>query len=204
MGTMAVAVLGLAACEEDDAVYGPLVDTAPPVVSITNAQTAGDTLTTTVDAEDFIALAFVVTELRRTDQFETVITAAGDTIVLGRLIAVDTTRFAGRTVQASVSVTFFTGLTNPTDVQIRAIAVDSQDNEASATAVVTVGGGPGGPLGAPTISIYSPLPNSTVREPTPPRIHRPSPRPTPSGLQCSAPMWTRCWIFLFPRGPWER
>ncbi len=166
MGTMAVAVLGLAACEEDDAVYGPLVDTAPPVVSITNAQTAGDTLTTTVDAEDFIALAFVVTELRRTDQFETVITAAGDTIVLGRLIAVDTTRFAGRTVQASVSVTFFTGLTNPTDVQIRAIAVDSQDNEASATAVVTVGGGPGGPLGAPTISIYSPLPNSTVRDNT--------------------------------------
>jgi hypothetical protein len=163
---MAVAVLGLAACEEDDAVYGPLVDTAPPVVSITNAQTAGDTLTTTVDAEDFIALAFVVTELRRTDQFETVITAAGDTIVLGRLIAVDTTRFAGRTVQASVSVTFFTGLTNPTDVQIRAIAVDSQDNEASATAVVTVGGGPGGPLGAPTISIYSPLPNSTVRDNT--------------------------------------
>jgi hypothetical protein len=161
-----VAVLGLAACEEDDALYGPLVDTAPPVVSITNAQSAGDTLITTVDAEDFIALAFVVTELRRTDQFETVITATGDTIVLGRLIAVDTTRFVGRTVQASVTVTFFTGLTNPTNVEIRAVAVDSQENEATASAVVTVGGGPGGPLGAPTISIYSPLPNSTVRDNT--------------------------------------
>lgn len=166
MGTMAVAVLGLAACEEDDAVYGPLVDTAPPVVSITNAQTAGDTLVTTVDAEDFIALAYVVTELRRTDQFETVITAEGDTIVLGRLIAVDTTRFVGRTVQATVSVTFYTGLTQPTDIEIRAVAVDSQDNEASTSAVVTVGGGPGGPLGAPTIAIYSPLPNSTVRDNT--------------------------------------
>jgi len=166
MGTMAVTVLGLAACEEDDSLYGPLVDTAPPVVSISGAQTAGDTLTTTVDAEDFIALAFVVTELRRTDQFETVITAEGDTVVLGRLIAVDTTRFAGRTVQATVSTTFYTGFTNPTNVQIRAIAVDSQENEATASAVVTVGGGPGGPIGAPTISIYSPLPNSTVRDNT--------------------------------------
>ncbi|MGD2216481.1 MAG: hypothetical protein PVJ64_06980, partial [Gemmatimonadales bacterium] len=165
-GTMAVAVLGLAACEEDDALYGPLVDTAPPVVSITDAKSSGDTLVTTVEAEDFIALAFVVTELRRTDQFETVITAAGDTIVLGRLIAVDTTRFVGRTVQATVNVTFFTGFTNPTNVEVRAVAVDSQDNEATASAVVTVGGGPGGPGGAPTISIYSPLPNSTVRDNT--------------------------------------
>ncbi|UCC82066.1 MAG: hypothetical protein JSW46_13805 [Gemmatimonadota bacterium] len=181
MGTMAVTVIGLAACQEDDALYGPLVDTAPPVVSITDAQTAGDTLTTTVDAEDFIALAFVVTEIRRTDQFETVITEAGDTIVLGRLIAVDTTRFVGRTVQATVSVTFFTGFTTPTNVQIRAIAVDSQDNEATASAVVTVAGTTGGPLGAPTISIYSPLPNSTVRDNT---LIRVGVRATdPSGLQ---------------------
>jgi hypothetical protein len=178
---MAVAVLGLAACEEDDSLYGPLVDTAPPVVSISGAETAADTLITTVDAEDFIALAFVVTELRRTDQFETVITAEGDTIVLGRLIAVDTTRFVGRTVQATVSTTFYTGFTNPTNVQIRAVAVDSQDNEATASAVVTVGGGPGGPTGAPTISIYSPLPNSTVRDNTLIRVGiRAS---DPSGLQ---------------------
>ncbi len=181
MGTMAVTVLGLAACEEDDALYGPLVDTAAPVVSISDAQTAGDTLTTTVDAEDFIALALVVTEIRRTDAFQIVITEAGDTIRLGQLIAVDTTRFVGRTVQATVSVTFFTGFTTPTNVQIRAIAVDSQDNEAIATAIVTVAGTTGGPLGAPTISIYSPLPNSTVRDNT---LIRVGIRATdPSGLQ---------------------
>lgn len=181
MGTIAVAVLGLAACEEDDALYGPLVDTAPPVVSISDALATGDTLTTTVDAEDFIALAFVVTEIRRTDAFETVITAAGDTLVLGQLIAVDTTRFVGRTVQATVSVTFYTGFTNPTNVQVRAVAVDSQDNEATASAVVTVPGSEGGVLGAPTISIYSPLPNSTVRDNTLIRVGvRAS---DPSGLQ---------------------
>ncbi|UCC73392.1 MAG: hypothetical protein JSV86_02160 [Gemmatimonadota bacterium] len=164
-GTIAVALLGMAACEADDAVYGPLEDNTPPVVSVTDATVSGDTLVTKVEAEDFIALAFVVTEIRRTDQFETVITASGDTVVLGRLVAVDTTWFAGRTVQATVTTTFFTAFTNPTAVEIRAIAVDSQDNEATDSAIVTVGGDGGG-LGAPTISIYSPLPGQTVRDNT--------------------------------------
>ncbi len=164
--TTAVALLGLTACEEDDAVYGPLVDEVPPTVSVTGASVSGDTLRATIEAEDYIGLSLVVTELRRTDQFETVITPQGDTLVLGRLIAVDTTRFTGRVVQTTVETTFFTGFSNPTAVEIRAIAVDSQDNEATDAATVIVGGGPGGGLGGPTVSIFSPLPNQTVRDNT--------------------------------------
>ncbi len=166
MGTMAVAMLGIAACEEEDSVYGPLVDETPPTVKVSGAQQSGDTLITTVNAEDFISVAYVVTELRRTDQFETVITPEGDTLVLGRLIAVDTTRFSGRAISVTVNTTFFTGFTQPTFVEIRAVAVDAQLNRATDVATILVGGDTGGGLGAPIVSIYSPLPNITVRDNT--------------------------------------
>ena len=47
----AVALLGTAACEEDDAVFTPLTDETPPVVSITNVQVNGDTLKLTTEPE---------------------------------------------------------------------------------------------------------------------------------------------------------
>ncbi len=163
---MAFAVFGIAACEEDDAVFGPLNDTTPPTVSITGASQAGDTLVTTVLAEDFISVGLVVTELRRTDVFETIITATGDTIILGRLLAVDSTRFSGRTVSATVNTTFFVPFTTATAVQVRAVAVDAQGNVGVDVATIIVGGGPGGGIGAPTVAITSPLPNQTVRDNT--------------------------------------
>jgi hypothetical protein len=163
---MAVTVLLMAGCDEEDSVFGPLEDTTPPVVSITDASQSGDTLKLTVKAEDFISVVSVVTELRRTDQFETIITVDGDTVVLGRLLAVDSTSFAGRVQSATVNSIFFTSFTQATEVEIRAIAVDAQGNEATDAARIIVGGGPGGALGGPVVSITSPLPNQTVRDNT--------------------------------------
>ncbi len=165
-GLTLVASLWLPACEEDSAVFGPLDDQAPPVVSITGASQSGDTLVTTVKAEDFIHVAFVVTELRSTSQFTTIITAAGDTLTLGRLLAVDTSRFIGRVQTATVNTTFFTGFTQATPVDIRAVAQDAQGNEAVDVARILVGGGPGGGLGGPQVVITSPLANQTVRDNT--------------------------------------
>lgn len=165
-GLVAVTVLGIAACEEDDAVYGPLVDTTPPVISITDVSQSGDTLKTSVKAEDYISVSLVVTEIRRTDQLETIITAEGDTITLGRLLSSDTARTAGRVTEFTVNTTWFLGFTQPTRVQIRAIAEDSQGNRSESSAFVIVGGGPGGGLGGPNVSIYSPMPGQTVRDNT--------------------------------------
>ncbi len=165
-GVLAATALVVTACEDEDSVFGPLDDAVPPVVSITGASQAGDTLRTTVKAEDFISVALVVTELRRTDQFETVITVDGDTVVLGRLLAVDTTRFSGRVQSATVNTTFFTGFTQPTAVEVRAVAVDAQGNQGLDAATIIVGGGPGGGLGGPQVAITSPLPNQTVRDNT--------------------------------------
>jgi hypothetical protein len=163
---VAVTVLGIAACEEDDAVYGPLVDTTPPVISITDVSQSGDTLKTSVKAEDFISVSLVVTEIRRTDQLETIITAEGDTITLGRLLTCDTARTAGRVTEFTVNTSWFLGFTQPTQVQVRAIAEDSQGNRSESSAFVIVGGGPGGGLGGPNVSIYSPMPGQTVRDNT--------------------------------------
>jgi hypothetical protein len=162
----ATATITVTACDEEDSAFSPLEDTAPPVVSITSVSQSADTLRLKVHAEDFIAVAMVVTELRRTDQFETIITAEGDTVVLGRLIAVDTAGLVGRVTSADVDVEFLLGFTQATDVDVRAIAVDAQGNEAVDVARITVGGGPGGGLGGPTVSITSPLPNQTVRDNT--------------------------------------
>ncbi len=165
-GLVLVASLWLPACDEDSAVFGPLDDQAAPVVSITGASQSGDTLVTTVKAEDFIHVAFVVTELRSTSQFTTIITANGDTIILGRLLAVDTSKFIGRVQSATVNTTFFTGFTQATPVDIRAVAQDAQGNEAVDVARILVGGGPGGGLGGPQVVITSPLANQTVRDNT--------------------------------------
>ncbi len=164
--TIALAIFGVAACEEDDAVFGPLDDQVPPTVSITGATQSADTLVVTVLAEDFISVASVVTELRRTDVFETVITADGDTVVLGRLLAVDTTNFSGRTVSAEVRTTFFVPFQTATAVGIRAVAIDASGNLATKEATIIVGGGPGGGVGGPSIVITSPLPDQTVRDNT--------------------------------------
>ncbi len=163
----AMTALAFAACNDDDEIfYGPLDDSVPPAVSITSANQAGDTLRTTVYAEDFISVAYVVTELRRTDQFETVVTANGDTLMLGRLIAYDTTHFAGRMTSATVETTFLSPFSAPATVDIRAVAVDAQGNWAADVATVIVGGGLGGGLGGPQVLITSPQPNQTVRDNT--------------------------------------
>jgi len=181
-GTLAVAVLGLAACEEDDAVFGPLDDGVPPTVSITNVQGGGDTLRVNVEAEDFISVSFVVTELRRTDVFETIVTPEGDTLVLGRLLAVDTARTSGRVTSFNVETTFLTGFSQPTVIDIRAVAVDAQGNEGfDLSRVLVGGGGTGGTLGGPQVEITSPLAGSTVRANTLVRVGVRASDPT--GLQ---------------------
>lgn len=167
-GMLAMTMLGIAACEDDGSqLLSPLVDDVPPIVNILSASQSGDTLTTQVEAQDVIALAWVATELRRTDQFETVISPAGDTLTLGRLIAADTFFFAGRVVSAEVETRFFVFFTQTTPVEIRAVASDASDNVTASSKIVLVGGGgPGGGLGGPLVSITSPLPNQTVRDNT--------------------------------------
>ncbi|NIR46539.1 MAG: hypothetical protein GWN99_19015 [Gemmatimonadetes bacterium] len=166
-GMIAVTAIGMTACEEDDAVFTPLVDETPPVVSVTNVQSLTDTLIVTVEAEDFIGISQVVTELRRTDQFEQIITADGDTIVLGRLLTTDTARTAGQVTTFTVTTTFTVPFTTPTEIEIRAVAIDTQGNIATTSVLAIVGGGTGGGgLGSPTVSIFSPAPGSTVRDNT--------------------------------------
>ncbi len=167
-GALAAAMGALVACEEGDAVFNPLEDTTPPVVSITSAVPSGDTLRVTVQAEDFINVAFVVTEIRSLDQLTTEVTPSGDTLILGRLIGIDTTRFSSRNTSVTVTTTFLTFFTQPTAVQIRAIADDDQRNRGTdeATNVAGGGGGAGGPLGGPSVAITSPIGGQTVRENT--------------------------------------
>ena len=167
-GALAAAMGALVACEEGDAVFNPLEDTTPPVVSITSAVPSGDTLRVTVQAEDFINVAFVVTEIRSLDQLTTEVTPSGDTLILGRLIGIDTTRFSSRNTSVTVNTTFLTFFTQPTAVQIRAIAEDDQQNRGTdeATIVAGGGGGAGGPLGGPSVAITSPIGGQTVRENT--------------------------------------
>jgi len=167
-GMMAATVLVIAACDDEGSqLLEPLVDEVPPVVNILNAAQSADTLTTNVQAEDFISLAWVATELRRTDQFETVVTPEGDTLTLGRLIAADTFFFAGRVQDATVTTRFFVFFTQATPVQVRAVASDAQDNLGTSTKTILVGGsGPGGDISGPSVAITSPLPNQTVRENT--------------------------------------
>jgi hypothetical protein len=61
MATLVTATLGIVACEGDDKAIAPLVDTTPPAVSITNIVSSKTTLTTTVKAEDYISVYFIVT-----------------------------------------------------------------------------------------------------------------------------------------------
>jgi hypothetical protein len=166
-GIMAVTMLGTVACEDEEAAFSPLVDTTPPTLSITGASQSGDTLRVTVEVEDFISVAWVSTELRRTDQFETVITADGDTLVLGRLVALDTTVFTGRVQSATVNTTFFVPFTTATVVEIRAVAEDAQGNRAAKSATIVVGGGTGGgTVTGPSVAITSPVGGQTVRDNT--------------------------------------
>ena len=167
-GMLAVTMLGIAACQDEGSqLLEPLDDATPPVVNILSASQSADTLTTEVEAEDFISLLWVATELRRTDQFETIITLEGDTIVVGRLIVADTLFFAGRVEKATVTTTFFVFFTQATPVEIRAVASDASGNVSSTSKIILVGGGgPGGGLGGPLVSITSPLPNQTVRDNT--------------------------------------
>jgi hypothetical protein len=161
------AVLGIAACEEENAAFEPLVDTTPPTVSIESVDNSADTLRTTVKSTDFIGVLIVVTEIRRTDQFETQITPDGDTLTLGRLLVADTARTSGRVTDFTVNTTFLLPFAQATPVEVRAVAIDTQGNSAATSTLVLVGGaGPGGGLGGPLIAITSPLPNQTVRDNT--------------------------------------
>jgi hypothetical protein len=119
MATLVTATLGIVACEGDDKAIAPLVDTTPPAVSITNIVSSKTTLTTTVKAEDYISVYFIVTEI------------LDDT---GELIIADTTYFAGRNTSASVTTTWLHPYTATTEIQVRGIGVDSQANEGSSTA----------------------------------------------------------------------
>lgn len=112
-----VAGLGVIACEEEDKVVAPLDDTVPPAVSITNVSHDAESLTVSVRAEDYISVAFIVTEI-----------CCDDT---GGSVA-DTTFYSGRTTTASVTTvfSFFEPITQSTTVEVRGVGVDSSGNKA--------------------------------------------------------------------------
>ncbi len=105
---------------DDGDVGGSHVDTTPPAVSITNISSTKTALTTTVKADDYIGVYFIVTEIRD---------------MAGGLLIADTTYYAGRTTSATVTTTFLHPYTETTPVEVRGIGVDSQANEGTATAV---------------------------------------------------------------------
>lgn len=114
---LVVAALGVVACEDEDKVVAPLNDTVPPAVSITNVSHDAETLTVSVRAEDFISVAYIVTEI-----------CCDDT---GGAVA-DTTFYSGRTTTATVTTvfSFFEPITQTTIIEVRGVGVDSSGNEA--------------------------------------------------------------------------
>jgi hypothetical protein len=112
MATMVVAALGLSACEDDDK-----VDTVPPAVTISSVSHTAEALTVRVRADDYISVAFIVTQVCCDD--------------LGKAIA-DTVYFTGRTTSATATTTFafWEPITQNTAVEITGIGVDSQGNQA--------------------------------------------------------------------------
>jgi hypothetical protein len=166
MSLAAVTVLGTTACEEDSAVFTPLVDETPPTVSITSIEVSADTLRITTQSEDFIGIGAVVVDLRRTDQFQTEITASGDTLILGALITTDTTYTTGQVQEFIVTTTFLLPFTTATLIEVAVTAIDTQENTARTSALITIGGGPGGGITGPSVVIYSPVAGITVRDNT--------------------------------------
>ncbi len=120
LAAMAVVLIGLAACDDEDKVVSPLVDNVPPAVSITSVSHDAEALTVRVRADDYISIAFIVTEVCCND--------------LGEAIA-DTVYFTGRTTTATASTTFafWEPITQNTAVTITGIGVDSQGNKAQRT-----------------------------------------------------------------------
>ncbi len=166
-GVFVATALGIVGCEEENSAFEPLDDTVPPTVSISSVSNVADTLRTSVTASDFISVAVVTTEIRRTDQLEIVILPTGDTIVVGKLIVSDVTRFTGQKTTVTVDATFLVFFGQPTVVQIIAIAEDASGNLAVDSAnVIVSGGGTGTGLGGPIVAITSPLAGQTVRDNT--------------------------------------
>lgn len=112
-----LAVVGVVACDDEDKVVAPINDTVPPAVSITNVSHNAEALTVSVRADDYISVAFIVTELCCDDQ--------------GKPVS-DTTRYVGRTITASVTTTFefWEPITQNTAIEVRGIGVDSSGNRA--------------------------------------------------------------------------
>jgi len=113
---MVLAALGVVACDDEGKVLAPINDTVPPAVSITNVTHNAEALTVSVRAEDYISVAFIVTELCCDDQ--------------GKPVS-DTTRYVGRTTTASVTTTFkcWEPITQNTAIEVRGIGVDSSGNQ---------------------------------------------------------------------------
>jgi hypothetical protein len=112
---MVLAALGVVACDDEDKVLAPINDTVPPAVSITNVSHNTESLTVSVRAEDYISVAFIVTELCCDDQ--------------GKPVS-DTTYYVGRTTTASVTTVFnfWEPITQNTTIEVRGIGVDSSGN----------------------------------------------------------------------------
>ncbi len=112
---LVLAALGVVACDDEDKVVAPINDTVPPAVSITNVTHNAEALTVSVRAEDYISVAFIVTEICCDDQ--------------GKAVS-DTTRYVGRTTTASVTTyfNFWEPITQNTAIEVRGIGVDSSGN----------------------------------------------------------------------------
>ena len=110
-----LAALGVVACDDEGKVVAPINDTVPPAVTITSVSHNAEALTVTIRAEDYISVAFIVTEICCDDQ--------------GKAVS-DTTRYVGRTTTASVTTVFnfWEPITQTTAIEVRGIGVDSSGN----------------------------------------------------------------------------
>jgi len=121
MAAMAVAVIGLAACEDDDKVVSPLVDNVPPSVTITSVSHTAESLTVSIRAEDYISVALIISEIS------------------GGIVAADTLFTVGRTTSATLRAEyFFPPVTQNTAVTITGIGLDSSGNRAQRVTSYTI------------------------------------------------------------------
>lgn len=121
MTAMAVAVIGLSACDDEDKVVSPLVDTVPPSVTITSISHTAESLTVAIRAEDYITVAFIISE------------------VSGGFEASDTLFTVGDTEVATLTTVYgFPAVTQNTQVLVTAIGVDSSGNRAERSTPYTI------------------------------------------------------------------
>lgn len=121
IAALAVVVFGLAACEDEDKVVSPLKDIVPPSVTITSISHTAESLTVAIRAEDYITVAFIISE------------------VSGGFQASDTLFTVGDSPTATLTTVYgFPAVTQNVNVTVTAIGVDSSGNRAERSSPYTI------------------------------------------------------------------